>query len=325
MVAHDCSWCAVPAVPWQFGVGSPGPVRTPAGPEERRIESAKRTHRDFRKRFEVPDLYPFSPRETKPPRCLLADAHRRCPGCDTVCPCRSRGRCHVPASPKAPRRGGDRRGVSVTRLVTEILHASASFLYLLKATIRSPCFTFRTRTVTVKHRRGSRPIRNLMTLRCPGDGNTPGRLEDRSGHFSLFWQFCRAICKTPVCPSRDSLPRALGAARVNIGRPSRDDGGYRPNHPPGTEPALTSSHQDTPRCHWFSRFPSALDLRSALGLAWLLVGTVPARGRRTVTPWIRAVLTCHRYKPFLHARPSPRLASGPSLLRSPVQLVVRHR
>src|SRR3954471_21419672 len=62
----------------------------------------------------------------------------------------------------------------------------------------------------------------------------------------------------------------------------------RPNHQPGTEPAMTSSHQDTPTCQWFPRLASALDPRSAPRLAWLLVGAVLARGRRTVTSWIRA-------------------------------------
>jgi hypothetical protein len=41
-------------------------------------------------------------------------------------------------------------------------------------------------------------------------------------------------------------------------------------------------------CQWFSRLASALDHRSAPRLALLFLGAVLARGRRTVTSWIRA-------------------------------------
>jgi DDE superfamily endonuclease len=51
---------------------------------------------------------------------------------------------------------------------------------------------------------------------------------------------------------------------------------------------MPSSHPLPPRCHWFSILASVLDPRSAPRLAWLLVGAVLARGRRTVTSWIRA-------------------------------------
>ena len=51
---------------------------------------------------------------------------------------------------------------------------------------------------------------------------------------------------------------------------------------------MPSSHPLPPSCHWFSRLASALDPRSGPRLAWLLVGAVLARGRRTVTSWIRA-------------------------------------
>ena len=51
---------------------------------------------------------------------------------------------------------------------------------------------------------------------------------------------------------------------------------------------MPSSHPLPPRCHWFSILASVLDPRSAPRLAWLLVGAVPARGRRTVTSWVRA-------------------------------------
>jgi hypothetical protein len=51
---------------------------------------------------------------------------------------------------------------------------------------------------------------------------------------------------------------------------------------------MTSSHPDTPSCQWFSRLASVLDPRSARWLGRLLLGAVLARGRRTVTAWIRA-------------------------------------
>ena len=49
-------------------------------------------------------------------------------------------------------------------------------------------------------------------------------------------------------------------------------------------------------CHWFSRLASALDPRSAPRLAWLFVGAVLARGRRTVTGWIRAAGLSGEYR-----------------------------
>ncbi len=52
-----------------------------------------------------------------------------------------------------------------------------------------------------------------------------------------------------------------------------------------------------PSCHWFSRLASALDPRSAPRLAWLFVGAVLARGRRTVTSWIRAAGLSGEYRP----------------------------
>jgi hypothetical protein len=60
---------------------------------------------------------------------------------------------------------------------------------------------------------------------------------------------------------------------------------------------MTSSHQDPPPCQWFSRLALALDPRSAPRLARLLLGAVLARGRRTVTAWIRAVGLSREYKP----------------------------
>jgi hypothetical protein len=60
---------------------------------------------------------------------------------------------------------------------------------------------------------------------------------------------------------------------------------------------MTSSHPTPAPCHWFSRLASALDPRSAPRLAWLLVGAVLARGRRTVTSWIRAAGLSGEYRP----------------------------
>ena len=60
---------------------------------------------------------------------------------------------------------------------------------------------------------------------------------------------------------------------------------------------MPSSHPQPPSCHWFSRLASALDPRSARRLAWLLVGTVLARGRRTVTSWVRSAGLSGEYRP----------------------------
>jgi hypothetical protein len=60
---------------------------------------------------------------------------------------------------------------------------------------------------------------------------------------------------------------------------------------------MPSSHPLPPSGHWFSRLASALDRRSAARLAWLLVGAVLARGRRTVTSWIRAAGLSDEYRP----------------------------
>ena len=60
---------------------------------------------------------------------------------------------------------------------------------------------------------------------------------------------------------------------------------------------MPSSHPLPASCHWFSRLASALDPRSAPRLAWLLVGAILARGRRTVTSWIRAAGLSSEYRP----------------------------
>jgi hypothetical protein len=51
---------------------------------------------------------------------------------------------------------------------------------------------------------------------------------------------------------------------------------------------MISSHPLPAPCQWFSWLAAALDRRSAPRLALLLLGAVLARGRRTVTTWIRA-------------------------------------
>jgi hypothetical protein len=59
---------------------------------------------------------------------------------------------------------------------------------------------------------------------------------------------------------------------------------------------VTSSHQIPTPCQWFSRLSSALDCRSAPRLARLFLGAVLARGRRTVTTWIRAAKLSDRFQ-----------------------------
>src|SRR3954470_7586845 len=69
------------------------------------------------------------------------------------------------------------------------------------------------------------------------------------------------------------------------------------DHRSRTDSAMPSSHPLPPSCHWFLRLASALDPRSAPRLAWLLVGAVLARGRRTVTSWIRAAGLSAEFRP----------------------------
>jgi DDE superfamily endonuclease len=59
---------------------------------------------------------------------------------------------------------------------------------------------------------------------------------------------------------------------------------------------VTSSHPTTAPCHWFSRLAAALDPRSAPRLVRLFLGAVLARGRRTVTSWIRAAGLSREYR-----------------------------
>jgi hypothetical protein len=56
---------------------------------------------------------------------------------------------------------------------------------------------------------------------------------------------------------------------------------------------MISSHPTTAPCQWFSWLAASLERRSAPRLALLFLGAVLARGRRTVTTWIRvAKLSC---------------------------------
>ena len=60
---------------------------------------------------------------------------------------------------------------------------------------------------------------------------------------------------------------------------------------------MSLSQPPRPGVHWFSILASALDRRSAPRLAKLLLGAVLARGRRTVTSWIRAVGLGPEFRP----------------------------
>ncbi len=60
---------------------------------------------------------------------------------------------------------------------------------------------------------------------------------------------------------------------------------------------MPSSHPLPPSCHWFPALVATLDRRSAPRLAWLLVGAILTRGRRTVTGWIRAAGLSGEYRP----------------------------
>jgi hypothetical protein len=59
---------------------------------------------------------------------------------------------------------------------------------------------------------------------------------------------------------------------------------------------MTSSHPAPAPCQWSARLASALDRRSAPRLALLFLGAVLARGRRTVTTWIRAAKLSGHYQ-----------------------------
>ena len=59
---------------------------------------------------------------------------------------------------------------------------------------------------------------------------------------------------------------------------------------------MTSSHPTPAPCQWFARLAAVLDRRSAPRLALLFLGAVLARGRRTVTSWIRAAGLSGQYQ-----------------------------
>jgi hypothetical protein len=59
---------------------------------------------------------------------------------------------------------------------------------------------------------------------------------------------------------------------------------------------VISSHTNPPRCHWFSTLARALDLRSAPRLACLFLGAILARGRRTLSSWIRAARLSNEFR-----------------------------
>jgi hypothetical protein len=60
---------------------------------------------------------------------------------------------------------------------------------------------------------------------------------------------------------------------------------------------MSLSHPAPPLGYWFSVLASVLDPRSGPRLAKLLVGAFLARGRRTVTSWIRAAGLSSEYRP----------------------------
>jgi DDE superfamily endonuclease len=60
---------------------------------------------------------------------------------------------------------------------------------------------------------------------------------------------------------------------------------------------MTSSHPLPVPCQWFSWLAATLDHRSAPRLARLFLGAALARGRRTVTTWIRAAKLSGQYRP----------------------------
>ena len=60
---------------------------------------------------------------------------------------------------------------------------------------------------------------------------------------------------------------------------------------------MTSLHRIPTPCQWFAHLASALDRRSAPRLALLFLGALLARGRRTVTSWIRAAGLSDQFRP----------------------------
>src|SRR3954453_3378640 len=60
---------------------------------------------------------------------------------------------------------------------------------------------------------------------------------------------------------------------------------------------MPSSHPLPVPCQWFTWLATALDRRSAPRLALLFLGAILARGRRTVTTWIRAAKLSDQFRP----------------------------
>ena len=60
---------------------------------------------------------------------------------------------------------------------------------------------------------------------------------------------------------------------------------------------MTSSQQDRASCQWFARLAGVLDRRSVPRLIGLFLGALLARGRRTVTSWIRAAGLSRQFRP----------------------------
>jgi hypothetical protein len=60
---------------------------------------------------------------------------------------------------------------------------------------------------------------------------------------------------------------------------------------------MTSSHQDMIPCQCFPDLARALDRRSVARLVWLFLGAVLARGRKTVTSWIRTAALSTQFRP----------------------------
>src|SRR6266404_3361841 len=67
-------------------------------------------------------------------------------------------------------------------------------------------------------------------------------------------------------------------------------------HPKRSRPPMTSSHPLPAPCQWFSWLAAGLDRRSAPRFALLFLGAVLAKGRRTVTTWIRAAKLSGHYQ-----------------------------
>jgi hypothetical protein len=60
---------------------------------------------------------------------------------------------------------------------------------------------------------------------------------------------------------------------------------------------VTSSHTSAVSCQWFFQLAASVDPRSAIRLTRLFLGAVLARGRRTVTSWIRSAGLSAEFRP----------------------------